>query len=393
MTAWKNMSRLLKDRSGNFGMMTAILLPVLIGAGGVALDLTNMMMSKTQLQEAADSAALAASTALATGEAADEAAAKKLAKDFFIAQMGNYMGAEAAGALAGTTVVNVATKAVSNGKSYEVGVASSYNLALTPMMGMFGYQTMNIATNSTSKSGTSEVRTALSMTLVLDESGSMLADTETEIVPKKSCTHYNINGGKIGDWSPCYVKKIEALESAANLLLIQLDKADPNGEFVRTSGINWSNKVNDISDLAWGTASTRQKVISKLNGGGGTESAAPMKKAYDGLTKTGADSEESIHDREKNNKVIQKYIVFMTDGDNNNVSSDTATLATCKAAKDKGIIIYTIAFMAPSRGQGLLKDCASSSTHYFQAQSMKDLVSAFESIGRQAAKDKTLLTN
>ena len=91
MKTCNQVSRLLRDRSGNFGMMTAILLPVLIGAGGIALDLTNMMMSKTQLQEAADSAALAASTALATGEAADEAAAEALARQFFTAQMGNYI--------------------------------------------------------------------------------------------------------------------------------------------------------------------------------------------------------------------------------------------------------------------------------------------------------------
>ena len=393
MTTCKQMSRLLKDRSGNFGMMTAILLPVLIGGGGIALDLTNMMMSKTQLQEAADSAALAASTALATGEAADEAAARKLAKEFFIAQMGNYMGAEAAGALAGTTDVNVNTTTTSNGKSFQVAVASSYNLALTPLMGVFGYNAMDIATNSVSKSGTSERRTALSMTLVLDESGSMLADTKTEIAPRTSCAHYDNSQNYIGWWNPCMIKKIEALETAANLLLDQLDTADPNAEFVRTSGINWSSKVHETSDLAWGTSNTRQKVVRKLDADGGTESAAPMLKAYQDLTKTGYNSEEEIHYRDKKNKTIRKYIVFMTDGNNNSTSSDTQTKAICDEAKKKHITIYSVAFMAPTRGQNLLSYCATDPSHFFKAESMEDLLVAFQAIGRDAAKDKTILTN
>src|SRR3546814_238494 len=137
-------SRLLRDRSGNFGMMTAILLPVLVGSAGIALDLTNMLMSKTQMQEAADSAALAASTALASGKAADEAAARKLAEDFFIAQMANYMGGDAASKLAGSTRIAVNTTTTEKGASYKVTVGSNYELALTPLMGVPGSQTRAI---------------------------------------------------------------------------------------------------------------------------------------------------------------------------------------------------------------------------------------------------------
>jgi Flp pilus assembly protein TadG len=35
-------SRLLRDRGGNFGMMTALIFPVMLAAGGVAIDLTTM---------------------------------------------------------------------------------------------------------------------------------------------------------------------------------------------------------------------------------------------------------------------------------------------------------------------------------------------------------------
>lgn len=51
---------LFRDRSGNFGMMAAILLVPLIGAGGIAIDFANAVMTKSELQAAADAAALAA---------------------------------------------------------------------------------------------------------------------------------------------------------------------------------------------------------------------------------------------------------------------------------------------------------------------------------------------
>lgn len=392
MTAWQGFSRFLGDRRGNFGMMTAILLPVLLGAGGIAMDVTNMMISKTQLQDAADAAALAASTALAKGEAADEAAARKLAQDFFIGQISNSMGDAAAEALADAVDIKVTTTTKNNGKSFEVQVGSTYDLALTPLMGVLGYQTVDIAVNSASTSGTSDTRSALSMTLVLDESGSMLADTNSLPAEWKKCKHYNTNGSSIGTWAPCNIKKIEALKTASDLLLDQLDNADPNSEFVRTSAIAWSTEINESSELAWGTSKARSEVISRLSGGGRTESSVPMATAYAGLTKTGSDSEEAIHKKEDNN-TIQKYIVFMTDGSNNEKYSDRNTLLTCAAAKKENIKIYSIAFMAPKEGQNLLKACATDSSSYYVAESMEALLKAFTAIGQDAAKDKTLLIN
>jgi len=382
MTTWKQMSRLLKDRSGNFGMMTAILLPVLIGGGGIALDLTNMMMSKTQLQEAADSAALAASTALATGEAADEAAAKKLAKEFFIAQMGNYMGAEAAGALAGTTDVTVNTTTSSAGKSFQVSVGSSYNLALTPLMGVFGYQTMDIATTSTSTSGTEKKTDALSLYLVLDRSGSMSEDSNSKV---EKCS--TIFGYKF-----CWMEtqtKIQALKQATANLLAELEKVDPDRKFVRTGAVSYNEKMQSPSSLKWGT-SDALGYVNALPADGMTNSGEAVETAYSSL----ADPMENAYHKNKNgDKDPAKYIVFMTDGANNITGADTKTLKACKNAKDAGMEVYTIAFMAPTAGQKLLSECASSAAHYFQPENAIALNEAFKAIGQKAAKSATRLTS
>ena len=54
------LSRFLNDRSGNFGIMSALLVVPLLGIAGVAIDVAEALSRKTQLQDAADSAALAA---------------------------------------------------------------------------------------------------------------------------------------------------------------------------------------------------------------------------------------------------------------------------------------------------------------------------------------------
>jgi hypothetical protein len=54
------MRRFLADRSGNFGILLAILLVPVIGAAGLALDYSNALSVKTKIQGAADAAALAA---------------------------------------------------------------------------------------------------------------------------------------------------------------------------------------------------------------------------------------------------------------------------------------------------------------------------------------------
>ena len=60
-------ARLYRDRSGNFGIMTALLLVPLIGAAGLAVDFSNALAVKTDLQDAADAAALGAIASSSAG--------------------------------------------------------------------------------------------------------------------------------------------------------------------------------------------------------------------------------------------------------------------------------------------------------------------------------------
>lgn len=60
--------KFFKDRTGNFGIMTALTIPVLILASGMALNVATALNAKRQLQAASDSASLAVSEAYNQGK-------------------------------------------------------------------------------------------------------------------------------------------------------------------------------------------------------------------------------------------------------------------------------------------------------------------------------------
>lgn len=64
---------------------------------------------------------------------------------------------------------------------------------------------------------------------------------------------------------------------------------------------------------------------------------------------------------------------------NGNSVKNTRTKDICDAAKAQGIIVYTIGFEAPSDGQAVLQDCASTDSHYFDVDGL-EIADAFNSI-------------
>jgi len=63
----------------------------------------------------------------------------------------------------------------------------------------------------------------------------------------------------------------------------------------------------------------------------------------------------------------------------NGSQADNRLSNICQAARDSGIVIYTVAFEAPYAGRTALRDCASSASHYFDV-SGTDISEAFSAI-------------
>lgn len=70
--------------------------------------------------------------------------------------------------------------------------------------------------------------------------------------------------------------------------------------------------------------------------------------------------------------------------------ADNQMLASCTAAKNQGIVVYAIGFEAPTSARNLLRSCASSDSHYFDAEGV-EISEAFTAIARSIQKLK--LTN
>ncbi|WP_323784976.1 TadE/TadG family type IV pilus assembly protein [Thalassovita sp.] len=66
-------------------------------------------------------------------------------------------------------------------------------------------------------------------------------------------------------------------------------------------------------------------------------------------------------------------------------AKDQRARHVCNAAKDQGVVVFTIGFEAPRRGQRLLERCASSASHHFDVNGL-DISDAFESIAASISK-------
>lgn len=388
--------RLLKNEGGNFGIMTAILLPVTLATAGIAIDLTHMVQVRSELQNAADSAALAAATAM-SDKGISKSEAQELARKFLVAQMANQVSnsgtvslpAEALDEIAKAAVITaVETANGQTGKFFDVKIDATYNLAMNGLTNLIGVSTVPLSAASIARSAT-ETKNALSMYLVLDKSGSMAWVTDTKNESKSSCKNYTERRWpEVAYNTPCMVSKMEALKAAVVSLTEQLKTADPESKYVRTGAVSYNLYNQSPSAFDWGVKKTA-KYVDDLDAEGGTESAYAMQIAYNALMAT----TETTQHATKNGQVPSKYLLLMTDGDNNYSWSNTSTLATCTAAKAANIKVYTVAFMAPQGGRDLLKACASSENDYYDAKSAPELVAAFKAIGEKASTAMTRLTN
>lgn len=381
-------------------MITALLLPMALGTAGIAMDLTHVMTMKSELQNSADAAALAAASAM-SGKGISEEEAKEMAEKYLAAQMMNLMSTgnlSAAGLeeledelkkLKDSTDLAATEKTSGTAKTFDVTVNTKLDIKLNPLSQLLGFKTVTIGASSKAQSAT-ESKNALSMYLVLDRSGSMAWATDTINSAKKKCkNYYEWNWGRnIQATSPCYVTKIETLKIATANLTSQLNEADPDNIYVRTAAVSYSYSAQKPTDFQWGTTATL-KYVENLDAEGGTASTDAVKAAYTALS---GSTEDEAHQK-KNGQIPSKYIVFMTDGDNNSTSDDTKTINYCNKAKEEGMEIFSVAFMAPDRGRQLLKNCATDDQHFYTAKDASDLVAAFKQIGEKASQAMTRLTN
>lgn len=410
---------MLKDRGGNFGMMAALVTPLLLAAGGIAIDMANMVTTKNQMQDAADAAALAAASALVAKTAETPEKAKEIALNFLGAQtaassaetpggadgasQGVATGAAQPNEVATKPTVDIAETAVGKSdKAYKVTVVNKRLIQFNAMTRLLGQESIQLETVAVAQSAT-ETQNAMSMYLVLDRSGSMAFKTNVQNTSKTKCVNWDSsNWGKknVPETSPCYIDKITTLKSAVETLLKPLAEADKDKKFVRVGAVSYSSDVFKEEKLAFGTAKA-STYVQNLIAEGGTDSSSAFQRAVADLKLTTENDAHAL----SSGLVPKKYIIFMTDGENTHYkgqssppdskgvsTSDTVTLTACEDAKKAGITVFAIAFMAPDRGKTLLEKCATSTAHYKAPEKAEELLAVFGEIGAQTSGKMARLT-
>ena len=392
---------LFESRSGNFGMMTAILLPVLLAAVGMSIDVARLVNDKQRLRASFDAASLATTSALSAGTIT-ESDAQSFATKLAAGQLAANLNATQLAALKSSLVATVTSTTTGGTKTYSVKVTGGFSENLTVFSLFMGARTMTVRSSSQA-SGAAKSTNAISLYLVLDRSGSMSFVTDTIDSSKTRCQNYtSSNWGyypNLNSTSPCYINKIASLKTAAATLFDKLDtieSSDTTNTILRTGAVSFTDTQQTPSAMAWGTTAARNYVTAlPAYPTGGTDMTDAMQTAYSGLT---AASEKAAQ-TSKGNTSFYKFIVLMTDGENTGNSSnwnpalDAETLTTCTSARAAGITIYTVAYMAPANGKAMLLSCAGDASNYFTADDMPSLVSAFTTIAAKVTQQATRITN
>lgn len=395
--------RFWRDRRGNFAVITALILPAAIFTVGVSMDLLSALDLKSDMQASADSAALAASSAMiSTAKTYTIPQAEEEAKQLIVTQLSQSLAASGSSSLAeelaDNTEVTVTKVPGSKATTYNAVVTTAFSMPLTPMTRLFAGDTMTVTVNSHSQSSRSNT-VGLSMYLALDRSGSMSFLTDETDPDSASCDNYTSKSWPNKDPSVdgCRTRKIKALKKAADSLFKAFDKMDPSDNLVRVGAVAYTHETYPPQAITWGTSDASAYVTAIPDKPeGGTDSSGAMQVAFDALKSSNA-TEATAHSR-VGNTTFNRFILLMTDGEMTgysnawNASLDQATRDICTRAKNDGITIYSVAFMAPDRGKSLLSFCATDAASYYEATNMKSLVSAFEAIAAKATKSTSLLT-
>jgi Flp pilus assembly protein TadG len=393
------LSRFLKSSSGNVAMLFGMALVPLMAGAGIAIDMIRISETRTILQNAADSAAIAGAS---SQNKSDDALALKV-REFLTANNAREVM---------EYVTDVDQVLDSGAGTFTVTVSGTIPGSV---MSLFGFKDLNVNAKSVANVGSG----SLELALVLDNTGSMSgtkilnlksaatdlvniiqaessdnADVKMAVVPfaeyvnvgmgnsGQSWVDMSTTGG--GPWEGC----VGSRPAPYNLNI-----SATGGDYPALSGVACNSPILPLTS----NLDTVKAAIGAMNAEGWTyisggllwgwnvlDSAAPF---TEGKSKAATATVRG-----------QKVVVLMTDGENtrsynypNHSGTDvglanTALEDTCVAAKADGIAIYTVSFMVLTPTvKNLLEACATTPSQYYDADNSAELTAAFKQIAQELA--------
>jgi len=351
----KDTVRKFKNQTrGNVAMMFGIVTTVLVGGTALALDGSRLYALRANLQDITDAASLAGAYVADTDRDNRETIARE-AVAFHLDSIGSTVSIE-----------DVIIEFDDNSEEVTVRVNTQQELILA---GFFGAGNGSVSADSVA-SYVIDDEQPVSIAFVLDVSGSM--DQSASGGPAR-ITVLKQAAVELFDAIAEDVSRPDILRGQVRTGMVAYNQ-DIVPEYTTPMQNGWDNsRTGDQSTL---------DTINSLVAQGGTNSANAFDLGLDLLEKEPA------------REGLRKFILFMTDGNNNEERADTETLDFCQAAKDSGVRVFTVAFEAPENGQDLLEACASLpvAENFFDADNAAELRAAFRQIGAEIGQLNTRLT-
>ncbi len=385
-------ARFKKDEKGNFAIMAAVSIAVLVAGLAVSVDASNGYFAKQRLQDTTDAIALMA----AKGQFKTQAELDQAANEYL---QSVYPGAEG---------VNIKLEDIK--RDGDLVTVEAKNVIPTYFSGIFGKSGLDIGATSQAL----YADTKLEIALVLDTTGSMrgnkmatlkvagnnLVDQlasnndrgniKMSVVPFAQYVNVgpnNVNanwldlvpaaGQSVNDWNGCVGSRTGRLDQRVDVVGGSAVPATTN----IFCGTPISSLTNDLNRT--------KSAISGLNAAGWTYLPSGLMWGWRTLDSRAPFQQAAAKSDTKTDKVM----IVMTDGANtrskngsfheawSQANADNTAEDICTKIKDENITVYTIAYeVGDTKTENLLRDCASDADKYFDATNSADLKAAFDVI-------------
>lgn len=373
--------------SGATGVVYAVVaLPMLAGVG-LALDFSRALSAEQALQSSLDSAVLASTRELADATLTDAQVLAR-ASDYFNANL----------AAANSDLDCGLPQTVIDRTDFTIVMSVACNMPTT-MSGIVGLAQWPISETARGKANI----TSLDVSLMVDVSGSMdgprmdamkaaarqavdiLITPETGNRVRVAMAPYNagLNVGTFAEaaFGPGFPGQVCASERTGPDA--DTDAPPGPGAWISTDATTCPSAT--ILPLTFDKAVIETQIQSLVAQGG---TAGQLGVAWSWYLispdwrpfwPTSSKPLETGHPNTK------RAVILMTDGSFNTTyggtgSSSDQAIELCDAMKDEGILVFSVAFMAPFAGEATLRDCATQPDMYYDASSATELMAAYESI-------------
>lgn len=390
---------LVRDRGGNTLILFALVLPLAMLTVSAAIDFSRGADAKVKIQTALDAAVLAGARMLSEGSA-EKKEISASAKAVFDANISDSTNLYAAPPNATFKVVEKDGLLRGRAEAKLSGLFSS----------MLSNGPMDIAV--TSEAGFNNLDIELAM--MLDTTGSMKGQKLADLKKAAGNAIDVLIGAKTTPGNTTTRIALVPYSAAVNAGSYAAVASNGASADCVTERVGAEASTDDGPVLAPVSADSRaycpDAVVMPL-----TNKAKPLKAAVDGFEAKGytaghigvgwayymlspkwsavwpAKSKPAAY----SDPQVLKVALLMTDGEFNTyydgigdpfnsgaskARSNQQARDLCEDMKNRDIVIYAIAFDAPSKAETMLRDCASSSGHYYDADTGAELVAAFESV-------------